>query len=190
MSHLFWVRRPNRRAPDFYPPDATKAEIEAWIKSLPAAEQENAKGFFTVVRRQADRKFTLVPYNIEYEGELTRAAGLLREAAAAAAEPTLKKFLTTRADAFLSNDYYPSDVAWMELKGSDRADDRTLRGLRGRVVQLQSRLRVLHHCRGRSRKREAGEIFRPASGHRGSSADRPEVSQPEDRRPFSDGRSR
>ena len=67
---------------------------------------------------QADRKFTLVPYNIEYEGELTRAAALLREAAAAATEPTLKKFLTTRADAFLSNDYYQSDVAWMELNGA------------------------------------------------------------------------
>ncbi len=102
----------------FYPLDATKAELETWIKSLPAAEQERAKGFFTVVHRQADKKFTLVPYNIEYEGELTRAAALLREAAAAATEPTLKRFLTARADAFLSNDYYPSDVAWMELSGA------------------------------------------------------------------------
>jgi hypothetical protein len=109
---------PKPEGANFYPLDATKAEIEAWIKSLPAAEQERAKGFFTVVRRQADRKFILVPYNIEYEGELTRAAILLREAAASATEPTLKKFLTTRADAFLSNDYYPSDVAWMELKGA------------------------------------------------------------------------
>ena len=109
---------PKPEGANFYPLDATKAEIEAWIKSLPAAEQERAKGFFTVIRRQADRKFILVPYNIEYEGELTRAAALLREAAAAATEPTLKKFLTTRADAFLSNDYYPSDVAWMELKGA------------------------------------------------------------------------
>ena len=49
---------------------------------------------------------------------MTRAAVLLREAATAATEPTLKKFLITRADAFLSNDYYPSDVAWMELKGA------------------------------------------------------------------------
>ena len=109
---------PKPEGANFYPLDATKVEIEAWIKSLPAAEQERAKGFFTVVRRQADRKFILVPYNIEYEGELSRAAVLLREAAAAATEPTLKKFLTTRADAFLSNDYYPSDVAWMELKGA------------------------------------------------------------------------
>ncbi|CAN5531911.1 hypothetical protein BH20VER3_BH20VER3_02990 [soil metagenome] len=101
----------------FYPPDATKAEIEAWIKNLPAAEQERAKGFFTVIRRQADR-LTLVPYNLEYGGELTRTAALLREAAEVAHEPTLKRFLTARADAFLSNDYYESDVAWMELTGA------------------------------------------------------------------------
>jgi len=50
--------------------------------------------------------------------ELITAAKLLREAAEAASEPTLKKFLTTRADAFLSNDYYASDVAWMELAGA------------------------------------------------------------------------
>ena len=109
---------PKPEGAGFYPLDASKAEIEAWIKNLPAAEQERAKGFFTVVHRKADRKFTLTPYNIEYEGELTRAAGLLREAAAAATEPTLKRFLTTRAAAFLSNDYYESDVAWMELTGA------------------------------------------------------------------------
>ena len=102
----------------FYPSDASKAELEAWIKTLPAAEQKRAKGFFTVVHRQADRKFTLVPYNIEYEGELTRAAALLHEAAELATGPTLQRFLKTRADAFLSNDYYPSDVAWMELSGA------------------------------------------------------------------------
>ncbi len=101
----------------FYPPDATKAELEKWMQSLPRAEQEKAQGFFTVVRRKADRSFMLVPYNVEYEGELTRAAALLREAAAAATEPTLKTFLNERAKAFLSNDYYKSDVAWMELKG-------------------------------------------------------------------------
>jgi len=103
------------RGANFYPLDATKPEIEKWIPTLPADEQERAKGFFTVVRRDAERKLTLVPYNIEYQGELIRAAQLLRDAAKAASEPTLKRFLSTRADAFLSNDYYESDVAWMEL---------------------------------------------------------------------------
>ena len=109
---------PKPEGAGFYPLNSTKAEIESWIKSLPAAEQERAKGFFTVVRREADKKLTLVPYNIEYEGELMRAAALLREAAAAASEPTLKRFLTTRAEAFLTNDYYQSDVAWMQLSGA------------------------------------------------------------------------
>ena len=103
---------------NFYPADATKSEVESWIKLLPAAEQEQAKGFFTVVRRQADKKLTLVPYNLEYQGELMTAAKRLYEAAEAASEPTLKKFLSTRADALLSNDYYASDVAWMELVGA------------------------------------------------------------------------
>src|SRR5204862_3206651 len=75
-------------------------------------------GFFTVIRRASGAGFTLVPYNVEYQGELARAASLLREAANLATEPTLKTFLARRADAFLSNDYYESDVAWMELKGT------------------------------------------------------------------------
>ncbi|HEX3816946.1 MAG TPA: hypothetical protein VHW03_01520 [Chthoniobacterales bacterium] len=109
---------PEPQGAGFYPLEATKAEITAWIKSLPPEEQERAKGFFTVVRRTPEHKFTLVPYNTEYEGELTLAAKLLREAADAAAEPTLQKFLKSRADAFLSNDYYQSDVDWMELQGA------------------------------------------------------------------------
>jgi hypothetical protein len=102
----------------FYPLDATKPELEAWMKSLPEAQRKAATGFFSVVHRGADRKLSLVPYNTEYQGELAQAAALLRDAANAATEPTLKRFLTTRADAFLSNDYYKSDVAWMELAGA------------------------------------------------------------------------
>jgi hypothetical protein len=102
---------------NYYPPGAPKAEIERWIQSLPEAERARATGFFTVIRRSGTT-FAAVPYNLEYQGELGRAAALLREAAALATEPTLKAFLTKRADAFLSNDYYESDVAWMELKGA------------------------------------------------------------------------
>jgi hypothetical protein len=104
-------------AANYYPEDASKADVERWIQSLPEAERARATGFFTVVRR-AGTSFSLVPYNIEYQPELTRAAALLREAAGLATEPTLKAFLTKRAAAFLSNDYYDSDVAWMELKGA------------------------------------------------------------------------
>src|SRR5262245_1290124 len=102
---------------NYYPPATPKADLERWIQSLPEAERARATGFFTVIRRNRDT-FSIVPYNVEYQGELGRAASVLREAAALATEPTLKTFLTTRADAFLSNEYYESDVAWMELKGA------------------------------------------------------------------------
>ncbi len=99
----------------FYPEDATKEEVEAWIGGLPEAQQKDARSFFTTIRRTPDGKLASVPYSMEYQAELARAAVLLREAAALTAQPTLKKFLETRAAAFLSNDYYESDVAWMEL---------------------------------------------------------------------------
>jgi len=102
---------------NFYPSDATKADLERWMQSLPEAERARARGFFSVIRRGPGGAFTIVPYNVEYQNELTRAAGLLREAAALSSEPTLAAFLAKRADAFLSNDYYESDVAWMEIKG-------------------------------------------------------------------------
>jgi len=105
---------------NFYPPGATKAEVEAWLKTLTEAERTRATGFFTVLRRPAAGKagLVVVPYSVEYQAELTGAASLLREAAALTSQPTLRAYLTSRADAFLSNDYYASDVAWMELNAS------------------------------------------------------------------------
>ena len=87
------------------------------MKSLSEADRAKVAGFFTVIRRNG-RVFAAVPYSDVYREELAHAAALLREAAALTAEPTLRTFLTKRADAFLSNDYYDSDVAWMELKGA------------------------------------------------------------------------
>ncbi len=103
---------------NFYPAGATKAEVEAWLKTLPDAEHRRATGFFTTIRRGVDGRFVAVPYSVEYQAELARVAALLREAAAATAQPTLKRYLETRAAALASNDYYESDVAWMELDAS------------------------------------------------------------------------
>ena len=103
---------------NFYPAGATKAEVEGWIEGLPEKDRAAAEGFFTTIRRGPDGKLVVVPYSVEYQGELARAAELLREAAAATAQPSLKAFLEKRAAAFLSNDYYASDVAWMELDAS------------------------------------------------------------------------
>jgi len=103
---------------NYYPAEATKADVEAWLAKLPSAERERATGFFTTIRRGPGGTFQAVPYSLEYQGELSRVAMLLREAAAFTAQPTLKTFLEARAAALLSNDYYESDIAWMELDAS------------------------------------------------------------------------
>ena len=105
-------------AANFYPGDATREEVDAWMHSLPSAERTAATGFFTTIRRDVNRKFITVPYSLEYQPELVEAAKLLREAAVATTQPTLKIFLEKRAQAFLTNDYYDSDMAWMDLNAS------------------------------------------------------------------------
>ncbi|MCX6134691.1 MAG: peptidase [Ignavibacteriales bacterium] len=100
---------------NFYPEDMTKEEFNAWVEKLPDAEKQKATGFFYTVHRDADRKLALVPFNEEYRDFLEPAAKLLHEAAALTTNASLKSFLSKRGDAFLSNDYYGSDVAWMDL---------------------------------------------------------------------------
>lgn len=104
-------------AANFYPADVDKAAVQQWLDSLSGEARAAAAGFFTTIRR-GPNGLVAVPYSLEYQGELARAAALLREAAAVTTQPTLQRFLSSRADAFLSNDYYASDVAWMELDAS------------------------------------------------------------------------
>jgi hypothetical protein len=103
---------------NFYPSDATKDEVERWMNTLRGADRQLAVGFFSTIRRNASGSLMAVPYSVEYQNTLTEAAALLRKAASRTAQPTLKRFLELRADAFKSNDYYASDVAWMELDAS------------------------------------------------------------------------
>lgn len=132
-AHYYWINKspwsaldeqrafipgvPERKplGANFYPPDMTKEEFESWVRTLPAKEQQEATGFFTVVRRDKNGKLTLVPYNEEYKSLLEPIAALLKEAASETDNATLKRFLNLRAEALLSNDYYESDVAWMDL---------------------------------------------------------------------------
>jgi len=100
---------------NFYPEDMTREEFEKWVSTLPASDKERATGFFTVIRRDANRQLTIVPYNVAYREDLAHAAQDLEDAAALTSNATLKTFLTKRAAAFLSNDYYDSDLAWMDL---------------------------------------------------------------------------
>jgi len=100
---------------NYYPDDMSKDEFNSWVQGLSDADKQNATGFFYVIRRDANKKLTFVPYSETYKEYLQPAAALLREAASLTTNATLKNFLNKRADAFASNDYYESDVAWMDL---------------------------------------------------------------------------
>jgi hypothetical protein len=100
---------------NFYPEGATKQALESWMNGLPAKDKEQAQWFFTVIRTGKDGKFSIVKYSDEYRPELEKLSTLLKDAANATDNASLKKFLNLRAEAFLSNDYLASDFAWMDL---------------------------------------------------------------------------
>jgi hypothetical protein len=100
---------------NFYPPNMTRDKFESWAKTLTPEARTQAEGFFTVIRSGENGKLRAVPYSEEYKADLAACARDLREAARLTDNSTLKHFLETRAAAFLSNDYYASDVAWMDL---------------------------------------------------------------------------
>ncbi len=100
---------------NYYPEDMTPEEFNSWVDRLPAAEKKKALGFFWTIRRAPDGRLMTVPYSQEYRDLLIPAASLLKEAADLTENPSLKKFLTERAKAFGTDDYYASDVAWMDL---------------------------------------------------------------------------
>ncbi|XP_062112889.1 nudix hydrolase 3 [Humulus lupulus] len=122
---------------NFYPPDMDKTEFEIWKSSLTDDQKQDATGFFNVVKRRSEfnldssiynktdddteqlvhyaHDLYTVPFSQEYSSFLRKAAELLHKAGDLSSSPSLKRFLHSRADAFLSNDYYDSDIAWMEL---------------------------------------------------------------------------
>lgn len=107
------VTKPHQAA--HYPDDMTKEEFEKWVETLTPEAKEKATGFFYAIRRNPKRQLIAVPYSEEYREFLIPAAELLREAASLTDNATLKNYLNKRAAAFLSNDYYDSDIAWMDL---------------------------------------------------------------------------
>jgi hypothetical protein len=100
----------------FYPADITKEEFERYVAQHPTQKDE-LQGLFTVVRRDGTN-LVAIPYSAFYKDFLDPVAARLREAAAITNDPTLKRFLTLRADALATNDYRESDMAWMDLAGN------------------------------------------------------------------------
>lgn len=111
--HPFWGTDPLPEGAGFYPTDLTREEFDAYLAAHP--EQKDALlSPYTVVKRQGDR-LVAVPYSVEYREFLVPAARLLEQAAQRTSNPSLKKFLSLRAASFLSDDYYESEMAWMDL---------------------------------------------------------------------------
>jgi len=100
----------------FYPSDLTKEEFEKYVAAHPDKKDE-LQGLLTVVRRDGTA-LVGVPYHAFYRDFLEPAAKDLRDAAAITTDPSLKAFLSKRADAFLNDDYRDSDMAWMDLSGN------------------------------------------------------------------------
>jgi hypothetical protein len=99
---------------ELYPRGMTRADIEKYVADHP--EQKAAiYDPYTIVRRQSGR-LTTTPYHVVYKGQLEPMAKALRDAAGLSADPAFASFLRLRADALLSDDYYKSDLAWLDLK--------------------------------------------------------------------------
>jgi hypothetical protein len=96
----------------FYPEDMTIEEFESW-------DNPEKTSLYTLVRRDAEGKLIAVPYSVAFREQHSKAADLMLKASELAEEAGLKKYLKMRADALLTNDYQPSDFAWMEMKQSN-----------------------------------------------------------------------
>ncbi len=105
---------PKPMGANFYPEDMTKEEFESFIADNPDKEKEFTSEF-TVIRR-VNGELTAIPYTEYYKSKLTPIIKLMREAAEYAENESLKNYLLKRASALESNDYFESDMAWMDLK--------------------------------------------------------------------------
>jgi hypothetical protein len=110
----FFGDRPKPPGANFYPTDLTKAQLDAYLAAHPD-QAEALTSPYTVVKRQGDR-LVAVPYSQEYKQWLEPAAKLLEQAAAKTSNASVKKFLSLRAKAFRTDDYFESELAWMDLK--------------------------------------------------------------------------
>lgn len=94
---------------NFYPKDMTKEEFEKWT-------YPNKKSLYSMVRRDDAGKLMAVPYHVYFKDKITLAASLIDSAAKYADDAGLKKYLTLRAEALRTDNYSPSDIAWLDMK--------------------------------------------------------------------------
>jgi hypothetical protein len=96
---------------NYYPTDMTEAEFEALADST-------KRDLYTIIRRDDKGALKVVPYHVAFESQVKRVSELLLSASVLADDPGLKKYLELRANAFLNDDYFASDMAWMDMKNN------------------------------------------------------------------------
>ena len=116
-NRLFYGDTPCPKGGGFYPADMSAQEFEDHIAANPADKEAFTSGY-TVIRRDADGGLTSIPYRKVYAQWLLPAAKLMLEAAEISENESMKNFLTLRAKAFLTDDYFTSEMAWMDLDGN------------------------------------------------------------------------
>jgi hypothetical protein len=114
--HPFWGSDPMPEGAGFYPADLTRDEFNAYLAANPD-QKEALTSPYTVVKREGDQ-LVAVPYSVEYREWLEPAAKLMEQAAAITTNASLKRFLSLRAQSFRTDDYYESELAWMDLEGT------------------------------------------------------------------------
>jgi len=113
-NHPFYGDKAMPVGAAFYPEDMDKEEFETWLTAHPE-DRAAFTSLYTVIRRDGDHLIA-VPYHQYYSQWLVPAAKLMKEAAAITSNPSLKGFLSKRADSFLNDEYFESELAWMDLK--------------------------------------------------------------------------
>jgi hypothetical protein len=124
---------PSRQGANFYPRDMTREEFESAVAAAgPLADSLRSE--YTMVRRDAAGRLRAIPYHQMFAVQHRRAAERLRDAAIYAEDPGLRRYLTLRADALLTDQYRESDMAWMDMK------DNTLELVIGPIEHYEDQL--------------------------------------------------
>jgi len=121
---------------NFYPADMTKAEFEA-------ADLSGKDSLYTFIRRDESGKLKVVPYREQFKKQMQSAAKLLRKAAELAEDAGLQRYLVLRAEALLTDDYQPSDMAWLDMH------DNTIDVVIGPIENYEDKLygyKTAHEC--------------------------------------------
>ncbi|HJR16451.1 MAG TPA: hypothetical protein VJ808_06320 [Gemmatimonadales bacterium] len=106
---------PKPKGAGFYPRDMSKEEFDSAVRGSTALAKA-LRSQYTMVRRDSAGALIAVPYHEAFAAQVTPAVAKLREAAGLAEDPGLRRYLELRAGALQTDDYQPSDLAWLDMK--------------------------------------------------------------------------